>query len=331
MPVALVTGATGLVGSHIIEALVARGWHARAIVRDPARAAWLGSLGAEPVEGDVLDAGRLMTAARGCDAIVHAAAVIAPRGGGPEFSRVNVDGTRRVVDAAAATGARLVHISSVAVYGAARAPVSERSDLAPLDAAAHYARSKRESEAVVLEAHAGGRAWATALRPCVVYGRRDRQFVPRVARLLALGVAPVVAGGTARLAIIHASSVADAAVRAIDRDEAGGLALNVANERPLSYLEFVRLAGRGLGCRVVTLPVPETFVRAGLGLIRASAALRRGGDLSVVSARSSYFLTTDNPYDSRLAERVLGWRPIADPLDAVPDAFAWWREHGRRS
>ena len=161
MPLALVTGATGLVGSHIVERLARDGWRVRALVRDPARAAWLSGLGAELHAGDVLDPGSLMSGAAGCEAIFHTAAAISPRGGWVAFERPNVQGTRNVIDAAARNGARLSHLSSVAVYGpGARydmgGPTTESAPLGPLPDGALYARSKRDSEALVLDAHRSG-------------------------------------------------------------------------------------------------------------------------------------------------------------------------------
>ncbi|HEX2779639.1 MAG TPA: NAD-dependent epimerase/dehydratase family protein, partial [Gemmatimonadaceae bacterium] len=77
--VALVTGATGLVGSHLVERLVADGWTVRALVREPRAAAWTRELGVTDfVQGDVLDATAFTAAARGCDTIFHTAAAITP-------------------------------------------------------------------------------------------------------------------------------------------------------------------------------------------------------------------------------------------------------------
>src|SRR5205085_185402 len=115
LPRALVTGATGLVGSHIAEQLVASGWSVRALVRRESR--WLDSAGVEQKVGDVLDAASFSAAARGCDTIFHNAAAITDRGGWETYRRLNVDGTRAAIDAAADAGARLLQLSSVAVYG----------------------------------------------------------------------------------------------------------------------------------------------------------------------------------------------------------------------
>ncbi|NUQ21158.1 MAG: NAD-dependent epimerase/dehydratase family protein [Gemmatimonadaceae bacterium] len=117
--VALVTGATGLVGSHVVERLVAEGWTVRALVRDPRGAAWVRQLGvAELATGDVLDRAAFGAAATGCDVIFHTAAAITPEAATWEAYRsVNVGGTAAAIEAAKTSGARLMQVSSVAVYG----------------------------------------------------------------------------------------------------------------------------------------------------------------------------------------------------------------------
>ncbi|MDB4887041.1 MAG: NAD-dependent epimerase/dehydratase family protein, partial [Gemmatimonadetes bacterium] len=145
MRTALVTGATGQVGHHVIQRLRRDGWEVRALVRDAARAGALSRAGVTLATGDVLEPTGLARAARGCDVVFHAAAVITPRGGWEAFRRPNIEGTRNVVAAAALAGARLVHVSSVAVYGAAEryahgpGAVDEDTPFAPLAADAHYA------------------------------------------------------------------------------------------------------------------------------------------------------------------------------------------------
>ena len=332
---ALVTGATGLVGSYLVERLRADGWDVDALVRDPARAAWLEPLGARLVAGDVLDAGSVAKAAAGCDALFHTAAAVTPRGGWEAFRKPNIEGTAHVVAAAERSGARLLHLSSVAVYGpsaryrADGARTAEDTPLAPLPDSAFYARSKRESEELVLRAHADGRVWASAIRPCVIYGRRDRQFVPRIARVLRLGVAPLLGGGRTTLPIVHAASVADAAVRAVATDAAGGRAYNAANDFDVTVREFFRLAGEGLGRRVRLVPLPAALVSAGIRAGLAVASTLTGGGLNVVAGSSLGFLTRDNPFTSERARRELGWSPPVAPGIAIPEAFRWWREHGR--
>src|SRR6185437_671308 len=333
MPRALVTGATGQVGSYIVERLAADGWSVRALVRNPASAAWLANSDVALVQGDVLDPASLMPAANGCDAIFHAAALVTASSWN-SYRAINVIGTQHVVDAAAASGAGLLQVSSVAVYGREMRfqdhPTDEETRLRPLPDTAWYARSKRESESLVMNAHRAGRIWATAVRPDVIYGRRDRQFVPRIARAIARGFFPVIDGGVSTLAIVHAANVADGAVRAVRCDAAGGKAYNLANESAVTVAEFARLAGQGLGQRVRLVPVPHGVARAAFAGLAAILHLTGHAALAIHAASSLEFLTRDNPFSSALARRELHWSPPVLPQDGVPDAFAWWKKTARQ-
>lgn len=331
MPRALVTGATGLVGSHIVDRLQVDGWTVRAMLRTPASGVELRSRGVEPVEGNVLDQAAFARAASGCDVIFHAAAAVSVTGGWEEYRSTNIDGTRNAVAAARAAGARLMQVSSVAVYGAGERyrdgmRTDEDAPLPDLPEGAWYARSKRESEAIALDAHRRGEIWATAIRPDVIYGRGDRQFTPRIARVLRFGIAPVPGGGHTTLPIVHAANVADAAVRAATTDRAGGRAYNAANDFDVTLSQYFRLAGVGLEKTIRLVSVPVSLLRAVLAL---GTRLRpRGSASTPVSARASAdFLTRDNPFTSDRARAELGWQPHVRPEVGIPEAFRWWKEH----
>jgi 2-alkyl-3-oxoalkanoate reductase len=326
---ALVTGATGLVGSHIVERLHADGWAVRALVRDADRARWLQAFGAELVSGDVLDADGFARAAAGCQAIFHAAALVTPTRAWDTIRACNVDGTRGAITAARRSGARLLHVSSVAVYGlAARyrlTPTDETTPLAPLPEHAYYARTKREAEELVLAACGRGEIWAAVIRPDVIYGRRDRQFVPRAARAFSLGVVPLINQGRSTMAIVHAANVAEGAVRAVCSGMAGAV-YNLANDYDVTVADFVRLAFQGLGRRPpLTPPFPLPLARAGVAVVRAGAALIAGRALAVQAGSTVDFLSRNNPFSSERARRELGWAPSVRPEDGIPEAFRWWK------
>lgn len=331
---ALVTGATGLVGSHLVERLHADGCQVRALVRNAGAAEWLRPLGAELAAGDLLDAAALRTAAAGCDTVFHCAALIASGGDWATFRRMNIDGTRAIVDAAAATGARLLHLSSVAVYDDSHryrtAPTDESTPLTPLSSGSFYARSKREAEDIVMQAHAAGRVWATAVRPTVIYGRRDRQFVPRAARVMRTGFFPLFGGGRTTMSLVHASAVADGAVRAVRTDAAGGRAFNLTNDFPVTVAEMVRYAAAGLERRVRGMNVPLPLARVSFFALAQVLRLagRRGLANQLPGALNAF--ARDNPFTSSRARRELGWSPTVAPDVGIPDAFAWWREQHAR-
>ncbi|MEP6732639.1 MAG: NAD-dependent epimerase/dehydratase family protein [bacterium] len=333
MPSALVTGATGLVGTHVVQRLLDDGWNVRALVRDAARARAMGEQGVELATGDVLDQTSFSRAVHGRDVVFHTAAVVTPDGGWEAYRRPNVEGTRNAIVAASAAGARLVHVSSVAVYGNASRyrgeglRTDEDTPLPPIPDGAFYARSKRESEELVLQAHRDGRVWATAVRPDVIYGKHDRQFVPRMARMLRRGIAPLIGDGATTLAIVHAENVADGMVRAAVADVAGGRAYNLANDYDITAAEFFRLGAEGLRVRVRVLRVPYGIAKRALGVVKVIAPLFVGNRFNAAMSASLDFMSRDNPFSSERARRELGWDPPMRPDVGVSDAFRWWALH----
>lgn len=330
---ALVTGATGLVGSHIVERLLGMGWTVRALTRSPERAARALPAGVAAFAGDVLDEASFTRAAAGCHVVFHTAANIIVRGGWEAYRVTNVEGTRIAIAATERARARLLHVSSVAVYGSTARYAAkpgektlEDTPLAPLPERAHYARSKREAEDLVLAAHRQGRVWSTAVRPDVIYGRRDRQFVPRMARLVRYGAIPSINGGRSTTPVVHAANVAQGAVLAATSDVAGGKAYNLANDFDVTVRSFFDLAGTGLGTRPLWVPMPEWLARGALRAVKSTVRALTAGRFNVVSSSAVDFLAKDNPFSSERAKRESGWRPEVRPEEGVPDAFRWWRE-----
>lgn len=333
---ALITGAAGLVGSHIVERLLRDGWSVRALARDPAvaRRTIPGGDRVDLVRGDVLDQASFVSAASGRHVIFHCAAHIIARGGWETYRLTNIDGTRNAIAAAERSRARLLQLSSVAVYGSAGryeatrhgGVTDEDTPLAPLPERAFYARSKRESEQLVMRAHTEGRVWGTAVRPSVIYGRRDRQFVPRIAALLRRFPVPLLNGGRSIMSIVHAANVADGAILAATSDRAGGRPWNLANDFDVSVRRFFELAGEGLDRKPVFIPMPLGAARLGLRGIKWAARLLSGGKYSLVSNSAIDFIAQDNPFSSDRARRELGWQPAVRPEHGIPDAFRWWAE-----
>ncbi|HEX6807578.1 MAG TPA: NAD-dependent epimerase/dehydratase family protein [Gemmatimonadaceae bacterium] len=329
---ALVTGASGMLGSYVVQCLAAAGCGVRALVRDETRAAWLRPLGAQLVRGDIADAQALRDGAAGCDAVFHAAAAIGPEADWDTFRAANVDGTQHVIDACAAHGARLLYVSSTAVYGDSRyerAPLDETAvlpDLPPHDA---YGRSKQEAERLVMRAHAEGVVRAAIVRPPPMYGDRDRQFVPRVARVLTRGFFPLIGGGTTTLPLVHARNVAEGAILAATNRQAEGRTYNLTCDYPLTVANLVRFAARGLERRVFAPPIP---IAAGRVLFRAlQLALLAVGrrDVSRHTGGTLDMLTKDNPFVAERARRELHWEPTVRHDAGVADAFRWWKTHHR--
>jgi len=318
----LVTGGSGLVGSHVIEALRARGERPRALVRPESRAI-VEALGAEAVPGDVTDPAAWSRAAADITGIVHAAALVAPRAPFAEFERVNVGGTRLALDAARRAAAPLVHVSSVAVYGrSARsaAGVAEDYHFEPLPDRDYYARTKRMAEQLVHEEAERLNIRATAIRPNVIYGERDRLFTPRVIATVRRGFVPQVGRGANHLSCVYAGNVASAILAALDAPLAPGFrAYNVTHDAPpeLTQREFLMTFAEALGRHPPVVRIPVSVARVGASLWQSLLQVVRPGKYAGLGAAAVAFVTGENPFDSNRIRRELKWKPPFDCRTAV--------------
>jgi nucleoside-diphosphate-sugar epimerase len=331
----LVTGGGGFLGSQVIAGLRSRGVPVRAFVR-PRGAATVRALGAEVVEGDVTDRAAWRRATPGTRAIVHAAAFVTRRRPLEEYIDVNVGGTRLAVEAARAGGQRLVHVSSVAVYGrpalpaADRAPVDEAAPFLALPEADFYARSKRLAEQVVQEAAERHGFTAVAIRPDVIYGEGDRLFTPKLIRALGFGLVPLVGGGTNRLACVYVGNVVAAVAAALDAPIDGFRAYNVTHDAPpdLTLREFVDAFGAELGVRLRHVHVSTAVARLGAGVWTGVQRMLDRDAYAGLGHAAVAFLTRDNPYVTDRVARELGWRPPFDTRSAIRRTVRWYRERG---
>jgi len=320
----LVTGAGGLVGTHLLEALRARGERPRALVREHSREL-VESLGADPVIGDATDAVTWDRAARGVRAIVHAAALVVTRDSFDEFTRVNVGGTRLAIDAARRNGARLIHISSVAVYGrtevyaAGKDGVSEDYQFQPIPPGDFYARTKRAADRLVEEAGRDGLD-AIAIRPNVIYGERDRLFTDRLVANLKRGVVPQIGPGTNHLSCVYAGNVASAIVAALDAPAQQGFrAYNVTRDAEplLTQREFFATFAEALGRPARFIRVPVGLVRLGIAVWSLILKTILPGRYAGLGSAAVSFILGENPYAIDRIRAELGWSPPFDTRTAI--------------
>ncbi len=317
----LVTGGSGLVGSHVIEALRARAVHVRALVRSTAAAA-VAALGAEPVTGDVTDPAAWQRAcAGGVTGIVHAAAIVQRPVTWAAYEAVNVGGTRLAVAAARAAGARLVHVSSVAVYGGSadyrpeRERRTEETPFRPIAEHDGYARSKREAEALVRAAAEADGFTGIAVRPNVIYGERDRLFTPRLMRAVRGRVVPQIGPGTNHLSCVYAGNVATAIVAALEAPVSGFRAYHVTTDAPppLTMREFLEAFAGACGVRARFFRLPTGVARVAMGLWTGRALARA----------ALAFITGENPYVTDRARAELDWTPPLTAREAIARTVRW--------
>ena len=320
-----VTGGTGLVGSHTIQLLTRLGHSVLALVRDKAGKSLVESLGAKAVYGSVEDPEAWGTAS-GMDAIVHSAAIITTRRSWDSFQAINIDGAKNAALTAAKHGIRLVHISSVAVYGSRAgkggAHIDEDTEFSALSADEFYALSKRRAEEAVFKVASESGISAVALRPCVIYGERDRTFLPHVIRVQKFGFAPLIGSGANPLSIVYAGNVADAVLAALEHPKVVG-PFNVTNEGDVTQREFFTAVGSALHKPPLFLriPIPAALAVTAAGhWVRHLFAPQKYAGFGASGVR---FLSQSNPYKSVRAQRELGWKPTTAPEEAIARSVCW--------
>ena len=321
-----VTGGTGLVGSHVAEQLRAKGHAVRALVRVSSDTAHLEGVDAELVRGDMSSArDTLADAMRGCDAIVHAAALVGARTARERYVAENVEGTRAVLLAAHSAGVRrVVHVSSVAVYGTIAGVIHEqRWREQEIAARAFYAGSKRAAEIEAWRHHDEGRLRVTTVRPSLIYGERDRHVAARLERVTRLPVLPLVDGGRHVAPLVYAGNVAHGIVAALERPEAIGRAYNLAQDNRTPLRDFLSMWCAAGGRRAPSIvPVPGVLLESASRAVDSLSARVPGVDLPGLT-RPARLLRGDNPYDSTRARAELGWGDVV-PVDiAVRRTVAW--------
>jgi dihydroflavonol-4-reductase len=318
---ALVTGATGFVGSHLVEALRRRGAEVTALARSPEKASALRAQGVVVVPGDLHDKVALASASQEQDVIFHVAGVVAARGEA-EFLRANRDGTQNLVAAAETSGTpRFILVSSLAAGGPSPrgSPLTGREPPQPVTA---YGRSKLAAEQVV---RASRLSWSI-VRPPIVYGPRDREVL-KIFRIARLGIAPVFGDGLQELSAVHAADLANALIATGQSTETVGGTYNACHPDVFTSSELGRAVGAAMARSVGTVRIPMMLGRALLSVTEATARLT-GQPTILTTDKANEFFQPAWTGDPAPLTRDSGWRAAHDLHTGLAETYQWYRKAG---
>ena len=323
MKTAFVTGATGFVGGHLVDRLHDGGWRVVALCRPDSDTGELAETGAVIAEGDVTDAASVRAALpESCDAVFHlAVSTNLWRRKNALQRRVNVEGTRNVVEAARSAGAgRLMHVSSIAAWGPVKGVISAERRQRGASSWINYCRTKALAEEAVRDGVAAGLD-AVIVSPAHVLGPRDRRNWSRVIRWIAEDRLPGVPPGGGSFSDVRGT--ADALVRAHERGRTGFNYLLGGPEA--SYLALVRLIAAELGKPEPRRANPAWMLRAVAGV--SDLVSRFTGREPRLTPEGAVMTSVHNTVDDGPARAELDYRhrPLAE---SVRDTVAWLREAG---
>jgi nucleoside-diphosphate-sugar epimerase len=300
-PRVAVTGASGFIGGHTVEALSARGTEVVAVRRPFAAPA-------------------LREALRGVGAVVHLAGVVSAQRE-QDYIAANVEGTRALAEAARDAGIPMINVSSLAAAGPAspRNPRSEDDPSAPINA---YGRSKLGGERAL--AAVDGLRWTT-IRPGVVYGPRDRALLP-LFQVASSRLMPLIGRADAAFTFIHVRDLVRVILAAVDYP-ASGETMFAGHVHPVTTREILEGVRAATGARAAIVRVPMALTRAAalagdvVGMVR--------GRPWVINSRRYAELASDGFVCrvDRMRDR-LGIVAEIGLEEGLADAYAWYRREG---
>jgi nucleoside-diphosphate-sugar epimerase len=282
----------------------------RALARSERAAERVRELGAEAVSGDLDDRESMRSGAGGCDVAFHAAAKVEDWGDPADFERVNVEGTRNVIDACREAGvARVVHVGTEAALMAGQ-PLVNVDEGAPLrpDSPALYPSSKAKAEQVVRAANGGG-IETVVIRPRFVWGSGDTSLLPQIVELVRSGRFRWVGGGRHLTATTHIENTVEGLWLGATKAPAGGVYF-VTDGEPVVFRDFLTDL---LGTQGVE--IPDKSAPAGVANAAATASewlwrrLKRPGN-PPLTRFSVWVSSQECTIDISCAERDLGYRPV---------------------
>jgi nucleoside-diphosphate-sugar epimerase len=316
----LVTGATGFIGSHLVERLVEQGTRVRCLVRASSSLQALPREAVEIVRGDLATGAGLAEAMRGINTVIHLAGVTKAVYLKDYYSG-NLDATANLLGAAAGVR-RFVHVSSLAAAGPSEdAPLAEEVPPHPVS---HYGRSKLAGEEAVRQSLLCARA--VVVRPPVVYGPRDRdvfQMIHTISRgwLVRIGAAE------RRFSCIYVADLVTGLLAAADQPAASGRIFYLAHPSSVSWEEFATLTAGLMGRTVRFATVPES-VAYGLGWC-AEQWSRLSGKPGILSRdKVTEACARGWVCDTSRARDELGFRAATSLEAGLRQSLEWYREAG---
>ena len=318
---AFVTGGTGFVGAHLVQALCARGDTVTCLVRNGTKARALGWSDVRVIPGGLEDAAALREGCAEADVIYHVAGRISARDP-DEFMRANRDATANLLEAASGRSPRrFVLVSSLAAAGPTLPghPIDETRPPSPVTP---YGQSKLAAEVLV---RAMATSW-TIVRPPTVYGEWDREIL-KVFRLARTGVVPVFGDGSQQLSVIYAGDLAAALVAAGTAPAAVNRLYYAAHPTVTTSGDLVRAIGRSVGRAPRLVPLPRPLARGLLWAIGSLAHLAGRATLLSVD-KAAEFLAPAWTCRPDALMRDTGWHADTDLETGLRRTAAWYRTEG---
>lgn len=316
----LVTGATGLVGSHVTQQATELGLHVKTLCRETADTRQLQNWGVDIITGHLNDERALSAACADVDAVVHCAARVGDWGPTAEYRKVNVEGTQRLIDAALRTDRlkRWVQISSLGVYPATDHFGTDETTAPSTKGIDGYTLTKVESEQLVLNEHHRRQLPAVVLRPGFIYGPGDRTVLPRLMERLRDNKFAYLGNTDKLMNNTFVGNLCEAIWQALSHEDAVGMVYNIRDPRAVTKREFIETICESAQLKTPTKVVPLHIAKALSAVMETTWKLMRRKTAPLVNSARIKFLGLNLDFDISKAQSHLGYNPSTDFRQAMP-------------
>ncbi|HYB59354.1 MAG TPA: NAD-dependent epimerase/dehydratase family protein [Candidatus Acidoferrales bacterium] len=323
----LVTGATGLLGSHLITELLLRREQIRALVLPSESAEKLTRAGVEVVRGDITDVSTLAPAVKEIDIVFHLAGMMGVYRPLAEYRLVNVAGSENLYKAALATGVRrFIHTSSHTVYGLGHGRFLTEED-ALLPDPDPYSISKAEGDHLIRRLMHTSPMETVIIRPGTFFGPGDRLHFGRMAQKVKDGKGVIIGRGHNALPFCYVTDVVQGFLLAADHPNAPGEVFNISNDRPLTQQEMYNAIADSVDGKRPTrhLPYYPTYYGS---IIAEKVVARITRTKPVVTQLGVMMFGADTRHSIEKARRELGYAPQVDLHAGIQLAAEWFNAGG---
>jgi len=308
---------------------VEEGHQVRCLVRATSDTSLLEKLDVEIAVGDLTSAGSLAAAAQGCRYVFHCGAHVSDWATTEELKRINVEGTRNLLEASIdASVERFVHFSTTDVYGYPGDGAIDETHSATRFRN-WYSQTKLAAEAEVRHMSELDGMDGVILRPATVYGPRSTAVIGEIARAMRNGNMLLVDRGRPVAGLCYVDNLMDAAVLALRHEAAPGQAFNITDGLDVTWKEFTDGLAAGLGCSEVRWSVPFWVANAiGSSLERGYRVVRKTTRLRttpLLSRQAVHVLGRNQDFSNRKAQELLAWEPRVEYEAGLEATLAWLR------
>lgn len=335
---AIVTGATGFLGQHLLTSLSQNNWHCIALGRDKRKGHSLANANVTFIPVDISDPAQTKSAFAEADVVFHCASLSSPWGSWREFYQANVIGTQNVLSASRHYKIpRLIYVSTTSIYFDYRSRLNiHESDPLPVKFVNHYAHTKHLAEQVLLQrSNAGSKTVSDSgsdsdleciiIRPRGIIGEGDQAIMPRILRVAKRGRFPLFNQGHALIDLSYVKNVAKALCLAAGTDNLNNQCFNISNDQPMQIRQLLSTVFDALNLKVKFKSVPYQLVKLIAHLLETTARLTNGKE-PPITAYGIGLLANSQTLNIDKAKSKLAYKPDYTIEEGISRYAEWIKQ-----